>query len=450
MNLKGLWFATWVIVSGAGVFAEDPKVELGPYPYESRPDHDAFRGFNPRKAPPVGPLLLVPGDRLAICGDSITEQKMYSRLIEAYLTACTPELHVTVRQLGWSGEKTDGFLRRMERDCLTFKPTVATLSYGMNDSRYRPFDVNNGLWYRDHYRAIVRRFKQDGVRVVVGSPGSAGKIATWVKSRAGTLEQHNIHLCALRDIAMGVAQSEGVRFADVFWPMYQAQVLAPQQHGATDEQPYLVAGGDGIHPGWAGQTLMAWAFLRALGLDGEIGVIAWDVERGIVDASEGHQVGVVDGNSISLTSNRYPFCSQGEQNDDNSVRSGLTLVPFDEELNRFLLQLSGIPDGTFELSWGDHVKRFSADRLREGINLASEFRENPFSEPFAFVSEAVARKQAYETQQIKKDFHSDEARTDFESVVKKTEAIRQPLANAVAESVRPVTHRLSLRDVTAD
>ena len=195
---------------------------------------------------------------------------------------------------------------------------------------------------------------------------------------------------------------------------------------------------------------MAWAFLRALGLDGEIGVIAWDVERGIVDASEGHQVGVVDGNSISLTSSRYPFCSQGEQNDDNSVRSGLTLVPFDEELNRFLLRLSGIPDGTFELSWGDHVKRFSADRLREGINLASEFRENPFSEPFASVSEAVARKQAYETQQIKKDFHSDEARTDFESVVKKTEAIRQPLANAVAESVRPVTHRLSLRDVTAD
>ena len=200
---------------------------LGPYEYETKPDHEAFRIFNPRKAPAPGPLLLQEGDRLAICGDSITEQKMYSRMIETYLTVCVPQLKVTVRQYGWSGEKTDGFLRRMDQDCLTFQPTVATLAYGMNDSRYRPFDVNNGRWYEDHYTAIVRRFKEHQVRVVVGSPGCVGKIAGWVNSRAGTLDEHNVHLCALRDIAIGVAEKEGVRFADIFWPMLQAQVFAP-------------------------------------------------------------------------------------------------------------------------------------------------------------------------------------------------------------------------------
>ena len=116
-------------------------------------------------------MLLKKGDRLAIVGDSITEQRMYSLLIETYLTACTPELEISVRQYGWSGEKTDGFLRRMENDCLRFNPTVATLSYGMNDARYRPFDVTNGRWYEDHYTAIVRKLKAAGARVVVGSPG---------------------------------------------------------------------------------------------------------------------------------------------------------------------------------------------------------------------------------------------------------------------------------------
>ena len=52
------------------------QATLGPYEYEVKPDHDAFREFNARKAPPPGPLLLREGDRLAICGDSITEQKM--------------------------------------------------------------------------------------------------------------------------------------------------------------------------------------------------------------------------------------------------------------------------------------------------------------------------------------------------------------------------------------
>jgi hypothetical protein len=31
---------------------------LGPYLYETKPDHEAFQSFNPRKAPPVGDLLL--------------------------------------------------------------------------------------------------------------------------------------------------------------------------------------------------------------------------------------------------------------------------------------------------------------------------------------------------------------------------------------------------------
>ena len=168
----------------------------------------------------------------------------------------SPQLSVTCRQYGWSGEKTAGFFNRMDKDCLTFEPTVATLAYGMNDSNYRPFDVNNGRWYEDHYTAIVRNFKDHDVRVVVGSPGCAGKIAEWVKRRAGTLDQHNVHLCALRDIAMGVAEREDVRFADIFWPMYQAQVLAPAQHRATAENLTLLLATMAFIP--AGQVTSSW------------------------------------------------------------------------------------------------------------------------------------------------------------------------------------------------
>src|SRR3974390_3362984 len=61
-------------------------------------------------SPRASHLLLQRNDRLAICGDSITEQKMYSRIIEDYLTMCAPELQIAVRQYGWSGETASGFL----------------------------------------------------------------------------------------------------------------------------------------------------------------------------------------------------------------------------------------------------------------------------------------------------------------------------------------------------
>ena len=117
---------------------------------------------------------------------------------------------------------------------------MVTLSYGMNDARYRPFDATNGQWYEDHYTAIVRKLKAAGARVVVGSPGCSGKLATWVSSRSGTLEEHNQHLCALRDIAIGVAQKEQVAFADVFWPMYKANVIAPGRYPGDGTRPCLL------------------------------------------------------------------------------------------------------------------------------------------------------------------------------------------------------------------
>src|SRR4030095_11135508 len=84
--------------------------------------------------------VLKKGQRVAIVGDSITEQKLYSRYIELYLTACLPELELQVIQLGWGGEPARGFAARMNNDLLPWKPDVVTTCYGMNDGGYRAFD----------------------------------------------------------------------------------------------------------------------------------------------------------------------------------------------------------------------------------------------------------------------------------------------------------------------
>lgn len=435
-----IWLPTYVC------HAQDKAastVTRAAYEYEKKPDHEAFAIFFPAKAPAPGPLMLKTGDRLAVIGDSITEQKMYSRIIENYLTACVPDLKVTVRQYGWSGEKTDGFLRRMDRDCLTFKPTIATICYGMNDARYRPFDVTNGRWYRDHYTAIVRKFKENDVRVVVGSPGCSGKIASWVKGTSGTLEEHNLNLCALRDIALEVAQTEKVAFADIFWPMYQQRVLAPERFKKSVED-YAVAGKDGIHPGWAGQAIMAYAFLNALGLDGNLGTIDVDLTAGKAVVSGKHELKSYQDGQLTIVSTQYPYCSTGAIDDDNSLRSGFSLVPFHAKLNRLTLKIRGTNDRQVKVTWGSVSKVFTASEVAENINLAEAFETNPFSEAFAKLDAAVYAKQDYETKQVKQIFHGKEGKENFEKAVADTEAERKPLAEAVAAAVVPVEHTLKI------
>src|SRR5438067_6738131 len=197
-------------LSGQIAYAQAPASE-------SRVTH--LERFRPSPAPkPAGPLLKK-GDRLAICGDSITEQKMYSRIMETYLTVCVPELEITVRQYGWSGERAPGFLARMTNDCLRFKPTVATTCYGMNDHEYRPYEERIGQTYREKSTEIVESFKTHGVRVIQGSPACDGNMPGWVKGANGTVEDLNLNLCNLRNIIIEIPEIEKAGSADVFGQM---------------------------------------------------------------------------------------------------------------------------------------------------------------------------------------------------------------------------------------
>jgi len=424
---------------GAALLFTTSCALLGPR-LETKPSDPAFAKFQPVKAPAVAGLLLQKGYRLAIIGDSITEQKMYSRIIETYLTVCVPELQVTARQYGWSGETAEGFLRRMTNDCLRFQPTIATTCYGMNDHRYRPYDEKIATWYCEKQTGIVRAFKAAGTRVVLGSPGCVGKMPHWVKSATGTVEDLNLSLCQFRNHDLAIAQAEGVRFADVFWPMFTAGFAAQQKCGAD----YAVPGKDGVHPGWAGQTIMAYAFLKALGLDGDLGTFTVDLTGNKATATAGHVVDSLKEGVLTVTSSRYPFCATGELNQDSSIRSGMTLVPFNEKLNRLQLVVQGATAANYKVTWGTNSHVYAAAQLAKGVNLADDFAINPFSAAFKKVDDAVGAKQSYETEQIKKIFHGPEGKADMEAAVKKTEAVRAPLAEAIKAAFQPVTHTLKI------
>jgi lysophospholipase L1-like esterase len=99
-------------------------------------------------------------DRVAFLGDSITEGGKYTTYLQAYVLTRHPRWRLTFRNVGWGGDtawlrnryKTDetalfaadkatqqkmvndAVEHGLARDVLPLKPTVVTVSMGMNDS----------------------------------------------------------------------------------------------------------------------------------------------------------------------------------------------------------------------------------------------------------------------------------------------------------------------------
>lgn len=391
--------------------------------------------------------ILKKGDRLVIAGDSITEQKLYSRYIETYLTACHPELDLWVLQLGWGGETAGGFLNRMDFDLLAFKPNVVTTCYGMNDGGYRAFDKNIGDNYRRNMNQIIERAKKAGAFVVVGSPGVVDS-----KYFGGGGERavvYNDNLAHLRDIAKELAKKHNMAFANVHDAMFGAMPVAKKALGEN----YPIGGGDGVHPAPNGQLIMAYAFLKALNVDGNIATITIDGDK--VEASDGHKLLSHANHEIEIESARYPFCFSGDKKAANSPRSILPFIPFQDELNRFILVVKDLKGDKAKITWGKASKSFTKEQLTNGVNLAAEFDESPFAAAFQKVDGLVAQKQGFETMLIKQ-YHvglrnlrsatadDPEAEEALKKIADKLHARQAKLSEETRKAVVPVRHKIKI------
>ncbi|WP_395737509.1 SGNH/GDSL hydrolase family protein [Prosthecobacter sp.] len=398
---------------------------------------------------------ILPTDaRVAVIGDSITEQKIYSKYIEAYLLACTGRSDIHVFQFGWSGERAGGFAARLENDLSVFKPNVATTCYGMNDGSYTAYTPQIGGEYEKNMRAVIAGLKKVGVKAMaIGSPGGVDPDFFTRPTIKG--EVYNENLAQLRDIAKKLADENKQSFANVHDTMMSALAKSKAALG----KGYGPFGGDGFHPAPAGQLLMAQAFLKALGFDGDIGTITIDM-KGEASASSGHKiVGSKKGaGTVGFESTKWPFCFDADPKNAGSNRSILPFTSFNQDLNRFTLQVKNLGTAKAKVTWGSQSNEFTREQLENGINLAAEFAQTPFDTAFAELSSALSAKQAFETLMIKqlvtnlRNF-ATEAKEDPEigaalDLLKKKLMEKHARLDASARKcIKPVTHTIAVKEI---
>lgn len=390
---------------------------------------------------PAADPVFKAGDRIAVIGDSITEQKLYSRFIEVYVLASSGVVDLDVAQFGWGGERAGGWAGRSLKSINWFKPTVATTCYGMNDGTYRAYNDDIGKAYRDSTARYTDLMKQAGVReLVLGSPGVVDSV-TWRNPVGATVYNQNLE--RLAGVAKEVADAKSVRFADLHHPMAEAMAKAKAAYGAT----YHVGGGDGVHPDQNGHLLMAAAFLSALGCDGEIGRFTFAAD-GTLSASPGH---TVVGQEID--SMRWPYVLGGDGKSTSSTRSIAAHTDFLEKLDRFVVVMPDCAWPQAKITWDDKNVVVDGAQLKVGVNLMALFTATPFDAAMDALHKAVAAQQAAETVLVKhlicmggRDMiEADPASKElFQQLIDRQVAMRNEKAAAVRALLKPVRHRITV------
>ncbi len=300
-----------------------------------------------------GPTQVPPNARVAIIGDSITEQKSYSKFIEAYLLACTGRKDIHCFQFGWGGETASGFKQREDNDLGVFHPTAATFCYGMNDCGYVPYKDNIGAGYEANMREVLRKAQAMGVR----RTSSLAHPALWTPNISSEQAPRPTNTMTISSTSAPfdrkLAAELHTSFADVHKEMIDAMTEAKAALGAD----YDVCGGDGVHPQPNGHLLMAAAFLKGLGCDGNIGEITVDM-KGASSGSTGHQTTGANG-AADVSSTTWPFCFEGDAKSSSGTRSILPFCKFNEELNRLTLRVTNLDTPKAKVTWGAESKEFT-------------------------------------------------------------------------------------------
>jgi hypothetical protein len=365
-----------------------------------------------------------------------------------------PVKNVRTIQIGWSGENVNHFANYWEGVGLMFRPTVATTNFGMNDGSYDVINDKMRDNFRDGTKKMIDQFKAAGVReVFVGASG--GVDSYYFKNpkhkdvNAATYDQTLGHLS---DIAKEVAHSEKEPFVDLHTLTLKTMEAAK---AALGEKFAVTGNSDGIHPQPDGHLMMAYAYLKAMGMDGNVGTINYDMATAHAETDDAQHVTGVSNGEITLESTRYPFCFFGDVGSSDGTAGILPFLPFNQDLNRYMLIVKNLKSAKAKITWGTETKEFTREQLSAGVNLAAEFLTNPFTAAFMAVDKKVRAKQDFESIFIHSYINGEKsieqampAEADaLKSVQESFGIAHQKLFVDLASSVKPVVHTIKIREV---
>ncbi len=357
------------------------------------------------------------GDVWVMAGDSITAQHLHSNYFEAFCFARYPQLKFVFRNSGVSGHTIPTTLARFDYDIAAWKPTVVSVELGMNDQGSIPTDK-----FVANMSEMIERIRGINARPVIFSASPINNGSTMAKLD-GDQRLHE-YAAALKELAA----REKLPYADQFhalidvWgnnksqellanalvlvkPLAQDDSLVGVEHlraflKAQEKNPVQPVSmqGDPVHPGPAGQLMMAAALLKELGADGFVSSVSLDSNGKLLEAKdcEVEQIKAAGGKiEFDRLDQRLPLPVPDE------ARAVVAFYPTILELSQYMLRVTGLNSGTYTLKINGVVAAaVTAKELGTGLNLtalgapAAAKEADPIAAQGRNILAAVAAKEA--------------------------------------------------------
>ena len=347
-------------------------------------------------AAPIGSaqeFALKKGDVVVMMGDSITEQRLYSTYVELWSQTRYPSHNLVFRNVGIGGDRSTGGNGRFKRDVLPHKPTVLTVDFGMNDGNYnlKAFDEKSFATYMKGLQGIADQAKAAEIHVawitpqpVEHNPGAPAEAynATLEKFSAGVGE---------------IAKKNNGLFVDQFHP-YWAVIKKARDAGEKGR----ITGGDAVHPGPAGQAVMAAAILQGMSFSKDVSTVSVTVDLRMathVVVNRGCEVtdfAIKDGGvRFQRKDLALPFFPE-------QAKSILKWTPLLEDMNDYGLKVAGLNGGKYEVKYdGKKIAEYTDKELAAGVNLAgAALSVGPIADQVKEIVKAVTDKTNYYHGQI--------------------------------------------------
>lgn len=319
------------------------------------------------------------GERVVFVGNSITCGGHFHSYIWLYYMTHFPNQRIDIFNEGIGGDVARQISQRLDK-VFEHRPTVVTLSFGMNDTGYMDYTLsknkNTGRKNVEtsckDYMIIEEAYKRysKAQKILIGS----SPYDETSRFNKVSFPGKNSLIRQISDFLKERAQINKWSFVDFNRPMTEINVREQQA-----DSTFTLCGGDRIHPTTDGHLVMAYLFLKAQGLANKpVSDVVIDASKKVINRSENCKITelAVSPENLSFTylanSLPYPVDTSHYNNELHTQSDALNVIPFMDEMNDEGLSVNGLPDGYYLLKIeGKPIVRLTAGELRRGVNLAS-------------------------------------------------------------------------------
>lgn len=321
------------------------------------------------------------GDRAVFLGNSITDGGHYHSYIWLYYMTRFPEMNLRIVNAGIGGDTALNMFNRLDTDVFNHRPTVLTVTFGMNDTGYQEYNGDDAAAFGekkyketfDNYKLLEERLKGLPDTRIVQMGSSPYDETAQIDNTA--LRGKNAVMQRVVEFQRVAANENGWEFLDLNEPM--VEINREQQ---AEDPTFALCGSDRIHPGNDGHMVMAYLYLKAQGFVGrEVADVQVDAAKTSVLKSVNAEITDIRRSGRDLTfdylaaSLPYPLDTLNRSRGTGPQSDIVRLVPFTEEMNREMLSVTGLARGNYQLLIDrQEIGTWSAAQFSEGINLAEQ------------------------------------------------------------------------------